>query len=751
MKHKIKQYREISLKKFFTGILILCMILFNTLPIHAATIQTPPSAPTAPSAPAAPSVPSTSQTPSPQQQTSTSNTNNTTNNPPHEHTPTTSTPTQSPSVNSGGNPQQNDPHWDPTVSTSPTPTSAPAGTNAVTTGNANPQNTSTTTGNNNGATSPSGIGTTHDASPTPSSSNATNAGNGAQSTNATSTSTNNTTSAVQTNTASSAQTLSQASVTGKNNASENVGDTATKTGDANVSGTIITAQNTNVDGVAVAEFNIADNHTGDLVLDFGAHCISGCSTTVPGEIVKNIGNGAGSTNTSQANKTSQSSLTQTNDGSVGNNLVLTANSGDNLSNKNTGGNTGIQTGNANVSANSLTFLNNNIASGNVVYGVVNIYGNLQGDIILPQSVLDSFNPCTNGCNNTNTSLSNAGNGAGSSNTSVANQMSHNLLSQTNDAVIDNNLQTTSTTGGNDATRNTGGTTTVNSGQASADSHVLNIANSNISDGNLWLVLVNKAGQWIGQLIGAPSGSTVASNGLTITSDANGNVSASNNGNGAGSTNNAQTTQNSQTTTQQKNTGTVGNKLTLSANTGGNIANENTGGNVTVQTGDAKILANIVNFVNDNIVGKGKLFVTVVNVFGKWVGDFVTPGQTKQHTQTPQNNTNTQTNAQQTTTQSIATPTQSPSPSSAPQQPAQLATTPTASNNQNPITENTNGPTAQGGSGTVRTTFDTAQKTTVAAIHVAPVKKTITINLAWILLALPPLSVSLLLFKLLKRK
>ena len=47
--------------------------------------------------------------------------------------------------------------------------------------------------------------------------------------------------------------------------------------------------------------------------------------------------------------------------------------------------------------------------------------------------------------------------------------------------------------------------------------------------------------------------------------------------------------------------------------------------VAIGTGDAKIVANIVNFVNNNISGGGKLLVTIVNVFGSWLGDFVGPG------------------------------------------------------------------------------------------------------------------------------
>ncbi len=37
---------------------------------------------------------------------------------------------------------------------------------------------------------------------------------------------------------------------------------------------------------------------------------------------------------------------------------------------------------------------------------------------------------------------------------------------------------------------------------------------------------------------------------------------------------------------------------------------------------------MINFVNNNISGVGKLFVVLVNVFGSWTGDFVPPGVNK---------------------------------------------------------------------------------------------------------------------------
>src|SRR5207302_1372091 len=138
------------------------------------------------------------------------------------------------------------------------------------------------------------------------------------------------------------------------------------------------------------------------------------------------------------------------------------------------------------------------------------------------------------------------------------------------------------------------------GNATTKANVLNIANTNIDSGNMWLVIVNKAGQWIGQILGAPDGSTFAgSNGMEFGVNSNGEITATNNGNGDSSQNLASASQNSNTSTTQQNTAHVVNTLDLSANTGSNNASRNTGGNNSITTGDAKVIANLVNFVNNN--------------------------------------------------------------------------------------------------------------------------------------------------------
>lgn len=488
------------------------------------------------------------------------------------------------------------------------------GATTLTTGNATNSTVGVTSGNANVSSPlrPSGF--------EGQASGVSNVGNGAFSNNASSLTNGATVATDQTNSAKVGNNVSQTALTGKSSTSFNVGDSTLTTGNANVSGTAITGVNTNLSNVRVSEFNVVDNQKGDLVLSpeaFASSCIAGCSGS--GLSAVNIGNGASSTNTTNAVNNSNVNTNQTNSAGVGNNLSLAANSGDNTGSFNTGGNTVINTGDANVSANSLTFANNNLAGG-VTYGVVNIYGNLEGDIVLPEfaSVGGSQN-----------SSQTTGNGALSTNTASSNSTTNNNTFQNNDLTIANNVIVDGTTGNNGSNDNTSGNTTINTGKTTTDTNVLNIANSNISDGTWWLVLVNQAGNWMGKLLGGPDGANVAgSPGTDIKTDANGQITATN---GAGSSNTTNVSSTTNTNTTQNNNADIQNNLNLSANTGGNKTDFNTGGHNTITTGDSNIIANLVNFVNNNISGNGRLVVTVVNVFGSWAGDFVTPGQQKQNT------------------------------------------------------------------------------------------------------------------------
>ena len=593
-----------SLKKLISITALAGMLFVQVLPVSAQVPPPPPPpppvAPTAPPPPPPPpppagwDAPTPTPVPSPAAPTAV---------PPVEPTPAEGTTTQASS---------------PSPTTTPDPTSDPgtgdqnqngqSGDAVIATGDSTNSGTVVTVANSNAAADTSGTDSVTVA----------NTDNGASSTNDASVTVSEDSTSVQDNTAHVQNALDLDSSSGDNSASYNTGSTNTiVTGDANVSGTAITAVNTNVDGVMVSEFNIVDDHVGDYVLDFAANCIAGCT---PGSLTaQNTANGANSQNTADIDLSATDNTFQTNDAAVGNSMVLAANSGYNDTDGNTNGDNFIVTGDANVAASALTFANNNI-SGNVIYGVVNIYGDLVGDIVFPEELLGTC--CLAG----STAVSNSANGANSTNTAAADLSSTNDTFQTNDANIENVLVLDGQTGANDADANTGGASGIITGDSNVTASVLNVANSNLTGGNWWLVLVNEAGQWIGHILGGDGTDNFAgSPGTQFVVDPSGAITVSNGSNGAGSVNNSSVSANTDSTTTQTNTANIQNTLDLSANTGHNSASFNTGGDSVIQTGDANIVANIVNFVNNNISGGGQLFVTVVNAFGNWLGNFRGPG------------------------------------------------------------------------------------------------------------------------------
>ncbi|KKU82357.1 hypothetical protein A2973_02300 [Candidatus Gottesmanbacteria bacterium RIFCSPLOWO2_01_FULL_49_10] len=620
------------MKKFIAIIAIIGILLLQQVSFaQAYEAPTPPPAPTAPTAPTAPSAPSAPTAPTaPDAPTApTAPTYNPDPTPTEEPTPTaTPKPKKDSTDTTGGTGETQNQKTG--AEPSPTPTQEPTqsvsqeqGTGgqtasgqhdpSINTGDATTTAVLESNANTNSSLLPTGTGSAGSVT-------IANTDNGSGSQNLGSATITDSNTTLQNNSASVVNDLSGASTTGQNTASKNVGDTTITTGDANTSGTLITALNTNIAGIAVSEFNVVDDQVGDLVLDFAANCISGCSTGSTS--ITNSGNGTGSENTGALDQNSTNATFQTNDATVANNMVLDSDSGHNTADKNTGGDTSITTGDANVSANSLTFANNNIA-GNVVYGVVNIYADLTGDIIFPEEML------TTCCAVSNTTLANIGNGASSVNTADATITNSDQTYQTNTAVIDNLIYVDAQTGENDVNKNTNGDNSIKTGSANVDAQVVNIANNNVDGGVWWLVLVNEAGNWIGKLMGSQDGVNMAgSAGTEFQVDPTGEISVTNSGNGAGSTNTGSVTQNSSNTTVQTNTAHILNTMDLSANTGGNTASKNTGGNNTIQTGDANVIANLVNFVNNNISSNSKLFVTVVNVFGSWTGNFFTPDAKK---------------------------------------------------------------------------------------------------------------------------
>lgn len=71
-------------------------------------------------------------------------------------------------------------------------------------------------------------------------------------------------------------------------------------------------------------------------------------------------------------------------------------------------------------------------------------------------------------------------------------------------------------------------------------------------------------------------------------------------NGSDSTNEVQLSNQSTTTVVQQNNTTVNNHINVDASTGDNKAEDNTGGDVAIETGDAKAEVHVSNMVNSNV-------------------------------------------------------------------------------------------------------------------------------------------------------
>lgn len=269
------------------------------------------------------------------------------------------------------------------------------------------------------------------------------------------------------------------------------------------------------------------------------------STATPAfaETIEISGNGSLSVNTANVNETNVTTVSQTNNAVVSNNVSSNANSGGNSANFNTGGDVNVVSGAAKSSTEVTNALNTNNAQiapcGNCAAG--------EGDVKITGNGATSFN---------NANLN-------STNTTVA--------GQSNNAYVANNVASNANSGNNDAGFNTGGNTVVSTGMAQSDAKVTTAANVNSAK------------------IGGAAAGAGASN----------DVSALISGNGAGSQNLINLNLPSSVVLAQANNAVIANAVASNANSGGNTADFNTGGAVFVVAGPAISTVDVDNLANFN--------------------------------------------------------------------------------------------------------------------------------------------------------
>lgn len=282
-------------------------------------------------------------------------------------------------------------------------------------------------------------------------------------------------------------------------------------------------------------------------------------------------------------------------GAIDNNINLGAVSGDAsvLGNTTAGG---AKTGNANAVADVMNMISSVVAANQSFLGIVNIYGDYTGNILVPQDTLNAL-LASNGPDTTNTATT-------STNTSAA-------VTTASNQSITNNTNLTATSGtATEAENTTAGNATT--GSALTNLTVLNLTGKKVIGSNSLLVFVNVLGKWVGVIMDAPTGSTAAALGGGISSNTSANTNA------ALSSNDNET---------------ITNNLNLNAHSGdATVARNTTAGNAT--TGSASASANIVNLTNSQLSLSNWFGVLFINVFGSWHGNFGAMPATIKNTTAP---------------------------------------------------------------------------------------------------------------------
>ncbi len=266
---------------------------------------------------------------------------------------------------------------------------------------------------------------------------------------------------------------------------------------------------------------------------------------------------------------SSTTVSSTTNANVTNNITLNANTGNATVADNTDAR-GATTGNAQAIANVINILNSIVTAGKSFVGVININGNLHGNILMPQSFLDEL--LATNAPHTSMTISEAD----ASTLGITNNITNSAASGT--ATVTDNTHAGSATSGNASTAVT----------------IFNLTGSEIVGTNCLLVFVNVSGQWVGVIMNAPAGATAAAIG-GATSTAAANVTADTNA-------------------------SITNNIDVNAQSGNAAVTDNThAGSAT--SGNASTVVNLLNLENSQLNLSGWFGVLFINVFGNWFGNF----------------------------------------------------------------------------------------------------------------------------------
>lgn len=361
--------------------------------------------------------------------------------------------------------------------------------------------------------------------------------------------------------------------TGSNTGNNNLGNVDLNTGDATAMANLVNLLNTNVVG---SNFEL-------FVLNINGSGLNEINLNDAWKQLEEKMGGSGLYVVGDVNSSNMKLfISNENNANLTNNVNVSAGTGNNDASGNN--NSATQTGNTQAIANVVNFTNTNILGSKFFLGIITVTGQFDGNLILPRpeffSNIYNYNYLTK-----------------SGSTMTENQ---------NTAEINNTVNSTADTGGNQANGNSG-SSTVTTGDATSTVNSLNVANTDIRENDWFYLSLNALGGWSGDIYGWSSPESrdqqrQACEVYQITPEEVAYQAAQPPGSDI---------------VRNENISSINNNINVSATTGGNKANENQG-NAKITTGNALSVANLLNFTNLNVLGS-RFFMGLVNIAGKWNG------------------------------------------------------------------------------------------------------------------------------------
>lgn len=415
--------------------------------------------------------------------------------------------------------------------------------------------------------------------------------------------------------------LSVEGVSGSNTLSDNDGGVELTTGDIQLIANLLNILNLNVTGDDFLHLivNIFGQLNGTMDLEEIATALGYQDEEDLEVLARNENTGDDSNNTAEASSEKNTEITNDNQAEVNNDINVTGVSGNNTVEDNDG-EVDILTGRITVLANMMNFINANFSGEKWSFIMVNIFGSLTGDIIVPGT--DQY---LDGEGASGSLAQNYGNGDDSVNDQTASSSQTDSVSGNNSVSLSNNINANGVTGENSMDGNDGPNQEATAGNVDVASTITNFLNMNFFGDNWVFLIVNVFGKWMGQIVGfadegaidAPEEGSFAA--LSVGGSSGPQTATAINGNtGDDSANYATANSSENNSVDNANSAVVNNNINVDAISGGNQANGNQG-STKIKSGWVEIDANLLNIINMNVTGR-QWMIVFLNIFGDMTGN-----------------------------------------------------------------------------------------------------------------------------------